>query len=194
MVVDLYHGDVLADEKDPVASFAKLKAAGIAGVILKATQGAHNHDPTYAARSAAARQAGLLVGAYHFNTGEAVADQVQGFLDAAIPHGDDKQTLLALDFESNAKSQMSLGAARAFLSLAYQKLGRHLVLYSGNRIKELLPKPRLPAAWSKYWIWQFAGDRSGPGAPHALPGIATKGIDVNTYDGTPEQLAREWAS
>jgi len=207
MVVDLYHGDELAG--DPVQSFRALKAAGILGVIHKATQGVTSHDPLYAPRRAAAREAGLLWGAYDFNSGDPVEQQVDYFLSIAQP---DEQTLLALDLEDNTHSQMSLDEARAYLSYAEQKLGRKLVLYSGNRAKDLLgnridpffgdhrlwlcqygPVARLQPSWTRWWLWQFTGDGVGPG-PHALPGIKTQGIDINTYAGTPDELAAEWAT
>ena len=47
--------------------------------------------------------------------------------------------------------------------------------------------------WAKPDLWQFTGDGIGP-QPHALPGIATRGIDINSYTGTREQLALDWAS
>src|SRR5215471_21744575 len=63
LIVDLYHGDRVTD-------LAAAKAAGVAGVIHKAHQGASSRgdDPTYAIRRRAARNAGLLWGAYHFMT------------------------------------------------------------------------------------------------------------------------------
>ena len=51
---------------------------------------------------------------------------------------------------------------------------------------------RLPAAWSHYWLWQFTGDGIGP-QPHTIPGITTQGIDINQYNGDPDNLAEEWA-
>ena len=67
-VIDIYHGNVVHD-------FSALKAAGVVGVIHKCTQGAHYADPLYAARRKLATDAGLLWGAYAFNTGESVAAQ-----------------------------------------------------------------------------------------------------------------------
>lgn len=194
-VIDIYHGNVVHD-------FAGLKAAGILGVIHKCTQGAGYADPLYAARRKQATDAGLLWGAYAFNTGEPAQAQVEEFISHADP---DAQTLMALDFEDNPHGQMSLLGARMFLDSAAQKLGRKLVLYSGNRVKDLLdgsvdvglgahrlwlaqygPKPVVQHSWQKQWLWQYS--ESG-----RLPG--TDGhIDLNLYGGTPEQLAAEWAS
>ena len=179
-VVDIYHGDAVTD-------FSKAHAFGIRGVIHKATQGGGINDPLYAPRRKAAADAGMLWGAYHFNTGESVAAQAKHFLAVAEP---DAATLIALDFEDNRASNMSLAQARAFLEAVDAAIGRPAALYSGNRIKELIahadaetraffgrhklwlcqygPAPKLtdfngePLPWAKYFLWQYTGDGSGP--------------------------------
>lgn len=200
-VVDLYHGDVVID-------FNRTAKAGVKAIIHKATQGAGVTDHAYAERRKMATDAGLLWGAYHFNTGEAVDTQVQHFLDAAKP---DDHTLMALDFEDNRHSQMTLAQARDFLARLDAALGRKAVIYSGNRIKDLLgskvdtffgshrlwlaqygPFAHVQASWSKYWLWQFTGDGIGQ-EPHSLPGIVTHGIDINQYIGDPDKLTDDWA-
>lgn len=195
MVIDIYHGNVVHD-------FAALKAAGIVGVIHKASQGANSADPMYAARRKLATDAGLLWGAYCFNTGEQTTDQIAQFFSHAEP---DANTLMALDFEDNPHSQMTLGQAEVFLQIADQRLGRKLVLYSGNRIKDLLgvrintlfgshrlwlpqygPKAVPQASWPAAWLWQYSETGRLPGTDGA--------IDLNAYAGTADQLKAEWAS
>lgn len=199
LVLDLSHHNEVTD-------FNLIKAAGVVGIIYKASEGVGYQDVTYAKQRDRALAAGLLWGAYHFNTGQDVAAQVEHFFECAKP---DESTLMALDFEDNPKSNMSAKQARQFLQLADEKLGRKLMIYGGNRIKELMPKtdkffashrlwlcqyglrPKLPSAWSDYWIWQYAADGEGP-KPWSVRGI--KGTpDVNTSERTPEQLAQEWA-
>jgi lysozyme len=220
-VVDIYHGDILFSDvhrTDPIGDFAALAQAGIYGLIHKATQGAGSTDPAYRARRTNARLGGLLTGAYHFNTGDTIPGQVNHFFDAVQP---DASTLMALDFEDNRASQMTLAQAVQFLQLADEKLGRPLWVYSGNRIKELIgnasaevravfakrkfwlceygPVARMtdalghPLPWAVPTLWQFTGDGIGP-APHTLPGIITKGIDINCYAGTRDQLKADWVS
>lgn len=216
-VVDMFHGDVLTPG-DPVAAFKAMGDAGIWGVIHKATQGAGSSDPLYHVRTRAIRAAGLLSGAYHFNTGDSAYGQVNHFFDVVQPDG---QTLMALDLEDNRAGQMTLANAVSFLQLADQKLGRPLWLYSGNRIKELIvdasPEVRAtfarrhfwlceygavarmtdakgrPLPWTTPTLWQYTGDGVGP-LPHTIPGMATKGIDINSYLGTREELALDWVS
>jgi len=220
-VVDIYHGDIMVSDvhrTDPVADFAVLKQAGIWGLIHKATQGIGEHDPAYASRSKNARAAGLLTAGYHFNTGDTIPGQVNHFFDAAQP---DAQTMLALDFEDNRQSQMTLSEAVQFLQLADEKLGRLLWLYSGNRIKELIgnasaevratfakrkfwlcqygPRARMTDSnghqlpWARPTLWQFTGDGIGP-VPHTLPGIITRGVDINSYAGTFDELKADWVA
>jgi lysozyme len=208
-VVDLSHYDTVSPN-----GFQSAKSAGVVGVIHKATQGISVIDAQYDARRPLAKAAGLLWGAYHFNTGDPVKAQVDHFFDVAKP---DNQTLMALDFEDNPASEMSIAQCAEFLDLADQKLGRKLALYSGNRIRELLPNAdsetqefvathplwlaeygpmaRIPAPWTKYFLWQFTGDGSGP-LPHDISGfLAQGGLDINVYGGASSlTLAKDWVS
>ena len=194
-IIDIYHGNVVND-------FAALKATGIQGIIHKCTQGANYADPLYATRRVQATDAGLLWGAYSFNTGEDVEAQVKEFISHADP---DDQTLVALDFEDNPHSQMSLVQAKQWLDLVEEELGRKAVLYSGNRVKDLLggtvdpsfgshrlwlaqygPVAHVQPSWQKPWLWQWSENGKLPGTDGA--------IDLNFYDGTAADLTTEWAS
>src|SRR5690349_13482754 len=89
LVVDLSHHNDGAD-------FGKVKAAGYAGIIHKATEAIGFVDNMYAIRRAHAMDAGLLWGAYHFLRPVSIPAQVDFFLKIATP---DNTTLLALDHE-----------------------------------------------------------------------------------------------
>ena len=204
-VVDLYHGD-------RVSSFAKIAAAGVWGIIHKATTGATGRDEKYSGRRPRARAAGLLWGAYHWGTNADVPKQIDNFLTMADP---DEQTLVALDYEDTPGNQMTLAQARDFLEGVAQKLGRKPVLYSGHRIKDALGStvdpffgshrlwlahynatPVVQPSWKTYWIWQYTDSTTGL-APNTVPGIPgdDKGnLDCNMYDRTKADLAAEWAS
>lgn len=194
-VLDISHHNTIHD-------FAALKAAGILGIIHKCTQGTGYADPMYAPRRKLATDAGLLWGAYAFNTGAPVAAQIAQFFSHAEP---DAQTLMALDFEDNPDSQMSIDQAEAFLMQGAEKLNRPLVFYSGNRVKDLAgykpdgilaahrlwlaqygPIAKPQASWSKPWLWQFSERGKLPGTDGNL--------DFNFYDGSAESLKSEWAS
>lgn len=188
--------------------FAAVAKAGIWGVIHKATEGLSTSavDATYAPRRKQILAAGLLHGAYHFLRPGNITAQVSWFLSHAQP---DQHTLLALDHEDPA---VSLDDAQAFIHGVFIKIGRYPILYSGFLIKEQLgdrpssfwskrklwlchynAHPTWPKAWAKPFLIQYTGDGMGP-PPHSIPGIKTQGIDLNTFDGTRDELAAQWAT
>ena len=217
--LDLSHHNVGPGGGD--IDFAAIAAFGIRGCILKATQGVRMVDQTYADRMVAVLANGMLGGAYDFNTGDPVDQQVNNFFDATKPTD---QMLCALDFEDNRVSQMSLAMAREYLELADAKLGRKFWIYTGNRMKDLIVNaddetktffgshklwgceygPRFqmtdangnPLPWDKVTLWQFAGD--GVNAQGIkIPGVDPRqagSLDMNSYDGSDDDLAADWIS
>jgi lysozyme len=204
LVVDLSHWD-------PAQDYDAVAAAGVRGVIYKATQGTGYRDSTYLKQRQAALKAGLLWGAYHFGDGSDPQKQVNNFLGYSKI---DDQTLFALDWEDNASSQMKLDGAHQFIELCENQLGRtnQCVVYSGNTAKDALGNRNDPffgarrlwlaqygnscvcqASWDHYWLWQYTDGTYGP-EPHTVDGCSPDGIDCNHYDGTPDDLAAEWAS
>lgn len=201
------------------AAFASMKAFGLVGVILKGTQGVRGGDPTYPARKDAVRSAGLLLGAYDFNTGDPAKDQVDFFFDYVKP---DDQMLCCLDFEDNEHSEMSLDMAREYLELADARLGRKFWIYSGNRLKQMIVGAdddmraflashplwgcqygpvwknvdvnHKPLPWDKPTLWQFSGDGTNNHGI-TIPGILNGNtVDMNHFDGTDEELAAAWVA
>ena len=193
-VIDLSHWNT-------VQSFASVKAAGVVGVIHKATEGNYNTDPEFRPRHADACEAGLLFGAYHFGTGNPVGEQVSRFCGEV---GDHPDLLLALDLEDYS-NPMTLSQAREFIEGVEARMGRSCVLYSGNRIKELLGSkvdpwwgtrrlwlahyttgtPTCQASWSTYWLWQF----TDTGKVSGMSGDT----DLNHFQGTHDALRAEWS-
>ena len=199
-VIDIsHHNGVRLD-------FAKAKAAGIVGVINKATQGRANVDPTYTDNRRKATDAGLLWGAYHFATGSDGVAQAESFLKTAKP---DDDTLLALDFEPNLTGpSMSLEEARAFVTHVKQETGRFPGFYSGHFIKDLLgsrsdpvlaqcwfwlaqygPTAVVPANWPSWTMWQYTDGAIGP-QPHEVDGIGR--CDRDRFNGNEDQLRKLW--
>lgn len=199
MVVDLSHHNAHVD-------FVKLKAAGVVGVIHKATQGTKFADSMYTPRRAQAHAAGLLWGAYHFATGEDVAAQEEYFLTHAQPERGD---LFAIDFEPNGADTMSLAQLRDYLHRIDTDLGRPAVVYGGSLLKQTLgqthdaflgshrlwwaqygPAASIQASWQHYYLWQHSDGVNGP-TPHQVDGVGP--CDCDTYDGTPAQLKASWS-
>lgn len=201
-VIDISHYNIIKESLKPAAEF------GIWGVIHKATEGTHNQDQKMMARKFLTEQAGLLWGTYHFIRPGNIEAQVHNYLET-INLG--KADLMVLDWEDN---RVSPKAAREWLESVYDKTKKKPVIYSGNTAKELIhgvdtffgghklwlaqygSNPSIQKSWDKFWLWQFTGDGKGP-EPHTVPGIyiqGNPGIDINHYEGTKEQLIKEWTS
>lgn len=192
-VIDLYHADA-------VSSFADAYGAGIRGIIHKATEGATLTDKLYAQRREMALDAGMLWGAYHFLRPGDMATQARRFVDEAQPS---EGTLLAVDHED---PRVKLADLLNFIEEASAETNRSLVLYSGFLIKEQLLRPvplftqsrvrlwlaqysaspKWPSAWPSPWLWQYTD--SGQ-----IEGITNK-VDLNSFEGTDEELAAQWSS
>lgn len=200
-VVDISHYDRLVGK-----GFQSVREAGIIGVIHKSSEGTGVVDRPYADRRKLANDAGLLWGAYHFiRPCSDYAAQADFFLRCATP---DDHTLVSLDFEVPT---VPVDEARAFIEEVETKLGRKVVLYSGNTVKEDLGKKHDPwwaerrlwlaqysskwtvqPSWEAPWLWQFTGDGVGP-KPHMIPGIEIDGgLDISSFDGTDEELIQQW--
>lgn len=207
-VVDISHYDDVEYANGEWIGFKKLRAAGYVGVINKVTQGRGMIDVSYRRRREGALDAGLLWGAYHYLDGSDPAQQATHFLAEARP---DFRTLIALDHEQRG---VPLSAAERFCRTVYAAIGRYPFLYSGFLIKEQMPSdgmddfwqqiplwlshysstPKWPSCWKKPTLWQFTGDGVGPG-PHQVPGISIPGgCDINSFDGTDDELAKVWAA
>lgn len=201
VVVDISH------HNGPNVNFAKLKAAGIVGVIHKATQGQTGLDFRYVSNRTKAKAAGLLWGAYHFATGSDGLKQAEHFLDVV---GDPTNTLLVLDFEPNLTGpSMNLNEAHAFVTHVQAKTGRFPGFYSGHYIKDLLgsqkdpilaqcwfwlaqygPTPVVPPTWPTWTMWQYTDGNLGP-QPHTVEGVQGS-FDRDTFNGTQTNLERLW--
>jgi lysozyme len=198
VVIDLSHWQAPVD-------FAQAKAAGIAAVILKATQGSDWIDVTFAPRFAAATAAGLLVGAYHFLDGSEPAPQVTNFLSVASGC-----RVLALDAETNqiggtvTVQQTAEAAARLHMAT-----GRTPLIYTNrygpdergtglpnsvlSRCPLWLPAynslPVCPPGWSQWVLWQHTDGSLGYEVT-PVPGIGR--CDRSHFAGTVADLVAWW--
>lgn len=204
-VVDLSHYNDVEYADGRYTGFEKLRNAGIVGVIQKATEGSIFVDPLYSRRKKAALAAGLLFGAYHYFTGVSPMDQAEHFLKVAKP---DQNTILAVDHEVRG---VPLANVAKFCETVIDLIGIRPWIYSGFLIKEQMASaddsywkqyhlwlaeytvsPTWPAAWDKPTLWQFTGDGKGP-VPHSMPGVRGE-IDINSFDGTDEELKAVWTN
>jgi lysozyme len=194
VVIDLSHFNT-------VTSFSEVKTGGVVGVIHKATQGTNWADPTYAGRKQQAQAAGVWWGAYHFGTNADGAAQAQYFLSEVNPGPND---LLALDFEENPQSQMTIAQAEQFVTEVFDQTGSYPGFYSdelagkllGSNVSSILANcwfwraqydgssPSVPPTWSTWTMWQYTS--SG-----LVSGISG-GCDRDTFNGSTDDLSRLW--
>jgi lysozyme len=194
VVIDLSH-------YTPVTSFQEVKTGGVVGVIHKATESTDWSDPTYASRKQQAQAAGLWWGAYHFGTNNDGAAQAQYFLSKVNPGPND---LLALDFEQNPQSQMTIAQAEQFVTEVFTQTGRYPGFYSDELAGQLLgsnessilancwfwraeygaSSPSVPPTWPTWTMWQYTS--SGPVS--GIGGVC----DRDTFNGSMGELSRLW--
>lgn len=192
-------------------NFTKAKEAGLVAVFHKATQASGQHlftDKKYGERRIAAKQAGLLWGAYHFGVGGSGIDQANAFLEYTKPNND---TLLFLDFErctTDGETDMSVEEAKDFVQQIKLKTGKFPLIYGGALLKEMMNKavdpiltqcdliiaqyslkPHLPKGWDAYKFWQFTDGKVGYGAL-PIEGIGT--CDRDLFKGTEAALRDYW--
>lgn len=195
-VVDLSHYQRSAD-------FARARAAGIVGAILKASQGTGGLDPCFDGRADAAVGAGLLLGAYHFLDASDAVAQADHFLDTVGEPYD--SVLLALDLERDPGGRTATpDLAAAAASRIRDRLGRWPVLYVGRwTIPRPLPvlsqcplwlpeygaDPICPPGWHGWHLWQHTDGHAGA-MPQPVPGIGA--CDRSRFAGTAAQLAAWW--
>ncbi|HLG12986.1 MAG TPA: glycoside hydrolase family 25 protein [Blastocatellia bacterium] len=199
VIIDISHHNANPD-------FQQAAAAGIVGVIHKATQGTTFKDSAYTTNRQKALDAGVLWGAYHFGIGGDGSAQADFFLSTATPGPD---TLLVLDYEPNpSATTMSLDQARQFVTQVNNTIGRFPGLYSGSLIKEQLGSNHdavlaqcffwlaqygtnavVPANWPTWTLWQYTDGSVGP-EPHSVPGIGN--CDRDKFNGDLDGLKRLW--
>lgn len=197
LVLDLSHHNT-------VTSWAQIKAAGIVGVIYKATEDDDYTDPTYARAREEAQGAGLLWGAYHFLRPGDMRKQAAHFINAV---GRTAGVLLCVDHEDDG---VSLEDLRTFCEEVFRLTGQRVVIYSGSVIKQQVgnqmiawlanyrlwlahysANPTWPKQiWFRYWLWQYTDGVSGP-QPQDCPGVGGD-VDCNSFVGEATRLKEEW--
>lgn len=198
LVIDIYHGDPVTP-----SGFHEMRDAGLIGMVHKATEWLTVTDSAYAERRKRANVVGLLWGAYHFGQNASGKDQAKHFLDVAKPC---PKTLVCLDWEAPLRGRpaMSVAQAEAFVQHVKDELGRWPVLYSGRsflierhiglssplancklwvaRYNSVLGK--VPSPWTDWVLWQYTDNGREPGVVGP--------VDVDKFNGTPEQLVARW--
>lgn len=194
VIVDLSHHQANVQ-------FGELKQAGVEAVILKATQGTYYRDDRFTEYVNKARSKQLLVGAYHFMTGENPEAQWKFFHQTVKAY---RPLLLCLDYESNPNTggNPTPKILAAMVRACMKELSRHPVLYGSDRsmlgplLRSVGVDPEVKACrrWiarygqqppkTKCDIWQYTSSgRIASMAP----------LDLNGFVSTEfESVARFW--
>jgi len=199
-VIDISH-------YDDIASFEGLAAAGLLGVIQKATEGATDVDPTYADRVAPAQNAKLLWAAYHFWRSEDSAEaQAANFLAVAKD-----APRWALDYEVSGGTPAAIvaimnlikaGASGKMMLYGPKDIIEELITAATDEEKAFLaqadlwwaeysvaaptPSRAVQAVWPTIFLWQYTESGTISGAEGE--------VDLNCCSVTDEDLATHWSA
>jgi lysozyme len=128
LIVDLSNNNA-----DPI-DFRAIKRAGVFGVMLKVSEGRAFADPTWKARAAAARAAGLHVGGYHFARPDNDPNAQAELFAAQLGNVGRRDLHPALDLETDdgGLSPAALYAwARSFGERVHKLTGQRVMWYTG---------------------------------------------------------------
>lgn len=136
LVSDMIKGVDVSSYQENV-DFAKLKAQGVEFAYIKATEGAGHVDASFAEKWAAAREAGVPAGAYHYFTyGVSGAEQAQNFI-ATVGELTSGRLIPAVDMELTVEEvydppevEAVVARLRAFLAVVEEKYGVKPLIYA----------------------------------------------------------------
>ena len=193
VVIDLSHHNTIPGTLKPA------HAAGIIGLIHKATEGSSYQDNKVDAREYLAREANMMFGLYHFIRPDNISKQADNFMSVYKRYKRD-DILIVLDYED---MDVSLDMCGEWLAGVEGRTGIIPVVYSGHVLKEKLGgkkhpvingdtyplwlaqyglKAELPAGWDEYWLWQYTDKGT-------IAGV-TPPTDLNTGD--PVRIKEVW--
>jgi lysozyme len=178
----------------------RVATADLRFAFIKATEGRDHQDTRFGENWAAAREAGLTRGAYHFFTFCSPGDaQAAHFLEVVPPTPGALPPVVDVEFAGNCKAWSSVAEIRAELDVFLDRVeaawGVQPILYITSEsegriigghfeghpvwIRNTLWRP---SSSQPPWIfWQFTDEGE-------VPGISTP-VDMNVYRGSPEELA-----
>ncbi len=173
--------------------FSAVRAAGVEMVYIRAGVGGDYQDPLYRQNYRRAKDAGLLVGLYHYVTAR-TADQArqEARFFASLAGGTQPDCLLAMDFEAfGSLSRGEIGdVGLAFLEELEAVTGNPCAIYAdASNARDVfdsrfasyplwvaaygVDQPSAGNAWSSWAGWQYADDGQ-------LPGISGR-VDLDRF-------------
>lgn len=166
--------------------------------FIKATEGGDFTDPRFAMNWAAARQAGVLRGAYHFYRPQTSATkQAEHFIRTVALAPGDLPPVLDVEVTDGASPDSIARGVRTWLETVERATGRRPIIYTrasfwtpsvGAALSEYplwvahygAASPNLPAGWQRWTFWQFTDEGT-------VGGIAGP-VDLDWFNGTRDQL------
>ena len=179
-------------------NWASVKSSGKKFAFCKATEGTDYTDPTFATNWPAMKAAGLLRGSYHMGRpAEDAVAQADRFFDTVQPSSGDLPLVLDSEKTDSLTPSQVRSWTVAFINRLTSRLGRPPIIYTGfyfwrdsagNGSNLGCPlwlaayntNPLVPAAWTKYTMWQYSSTGS-------VSGISGN-VDLDAFNGTKTEL------
>ncbi len=190
-------------------NFEKMHDVGASFVFLKASQATWT-DRRFIENYRAAKQAGLLVGMYHYlDWSVPSGQQARYFAGLIADYPPDIEPVIDYEERRNAPNRLAaISALNAFIQTVEDLIGRLCVIYTSpgywreygdtsDRWKKYplwvahygVTRPTVPVPWTDWLFWQYTDKGDG-----ALYGVESKQIDLNWFNGTVEQLQQRYQS
>ena len=179
--------------------WAAVRGSGVDFAFIKATEGGTYTDPRFARNWAAAADAGVMRGAYHyFRPNVDPVTQAENFLRAARIGPNDLPAVLDVETSDGVAGDALLRAVRTWLETVERATGKRPIVYTypdfWNRYASgpVGPyplwianygrdQPLVPIGWTDWTFWQYT-------STGRVPGIVGD-VDQNRFNGGRAQLA-----
>lgn len=184
--------------------YKKMKSAGAEFCIFKATQGSKFVDVVFKEDWNRAKEAGLVLGAYHFLDWSADGDkQADHFIKTIGNRKLDFPPVVDYEFRTDSLTpKQMMDELWGFVYRIESVMGIVPMIYTGPSFWKTygstasiwasyplwianyeVTKPIIPAPWTEYTIWQYTP--SGNGSTY---GVEALGIDLNYFNGDLNDL------
>jgi lysozyme len=178
--------------------WAAVRSAGNSFAFIRVSDGTKFEDPKFAENWSAARDAGIVRGAYQFfRASEDPVAQANLFVaKMGTLEADDLPPVLDLEVTEGVTPLSLQAKVRTWLQTVEAGTGRHPVVYTmlgmsgsvGTSFTNYplwvanwgVSCPRMPSSWTQWKFWQSSDKGS-------VPGISEK-VDLDTFNGTMADL------
>ncbi|MEK4097822.1 GH25 family lysozyme [Bacillus sp. FSL E2-0195] len=186
-----------------------VKSSGIPAAYAKATEGVNYIDPTFVQNVQAARDANVLIGAYHFAHPEQndAISEAKHFVNILQSNQTDLIPVLDLESPTDTSNSSLTGAtisnwARSFVNYVKQATGKNVMLYTGvwyinefgisglSDIPLWISKyssipPADAGGWTEWTAWQYtdSGQISGVGNCDVSAAVSLEVLQGNGASG-----------